>query len=77
MIKNRIIPVTTADRSPMVCSFLTMRLNTNSESTEVATQTETTTSERNPKRMHPATSAGMRAIMTSSIIFFVLVLLWK
>jgi hypothetical protein len=62
-------PVTTAERSFMVCSLLVMILKRNSESTAEPTVIRITRSARRPKRTTPATVAGASAISTSSIIF--------
>ena len=61
-------PVTAEERSPMVCSFLQMRLNTNSESTAAAMQVSITIRLLNPNRITDATAAGSSAMSTSSMM---------
>ena len=52
----------------MVCSFLQMRLNTNSESTAAAMQVSITIRLLNPNRITDATAAGSSAMSTSSMM---------
>ena len=62
------MPVTIADRSPIVLSrFITLRLRY-SKSTQAQTLTATIRSERKPNNTTESTRAGMSAIMTSSIM---------
>ena len=67
MASNR--PVTTALRSPMVCSRFIARRQRYSMSTQEPTQTAATSSARHPKITMETTSAGQRAMITSSMIF--------
>ena len=64
-------PVTTAERSKIVFSFLQIFSKIHSDNMHDATQTPITSSERQPKIITEATPAGSRAISTSSIIFCV------
>ena len=61
-------PVTTADRSPTVCFFPAQRLNRNSDRTVDATQTRIVHRAEIPKITTPAMAAGIRAMITSSMI---------
>jgi hypothetical protein len=61
-------PVTTADKSLIVLSFLTILLNINSKSTADTVQDAIKIAARKPKNMMAAADAGKRAITTSSII---------
>ena len=62
------MPVTTAERSPIVFSlFIALRLK-NSNKTQNTTLVKVTRSVLTPKRTTDSTSAGISAITTSSII---------
>ena len=61
-------PVTTADRSPMVCFLLVTILNSASPTRAVMTQAAITIRDFRPKITTEATVAGSRAMSTSSMI---------
>ena len=61
-------PVTTADRSPMVCFLLVTMLNNASPTTAVSTQAAMTIRDLIPKITTAAAVAGSRAMSTSSMI---------
>jgi len=70
-LKAKRIPVTTALKSPMVLSlFITLRAMY-SNKTHERTLTAVTSSERNPNSTTDIISAGIRAIITSSIMLLV------
>ena len=69
-------PVTTALRSPTVWVFLQIRLNRNSESTAAITQVRISHRALTPKITTPATAAGSRARITSSMMRRSLAPLW-
>ena len=65
------MPVTTQLRSPTVWGRFITRRHRYSLRTQVATQVRMTTAARKPNRITEATMAGTRAMMTSSIMFWV------
>ena len=67
-LRARRRPVTTAERSPIVCFLPTARLKRNSARTAVATQVRVIQRALRPKMMIPAIVAGSIAITTSSIM---------
>ena len=68
--------MTTALRSPTLCFLRAMRLKRNSEITALRTQVRMTQRAGIPKRITPATAAGSRARITSSMIRLSLAPLW-
>ena len=67
-LKARMMPVTTALRSPIVTERFIIFLAASSESTQVMTVVAVTASTRGPNMTVAAINAGIRAIITSSIM---------
>ena len=65
------MPVTTADKSHIVFGLFIIFLATNSKRTQLKTLTPVTSSVLGPKNQTDAARAGKSAIITSSIIVFV------
>jgi len=63
----RIMPVTTADRSPMGLGFLSSLQYSHSKATQATTDTAVTSRARQPKMIAEATTQGVRATITLAI----------